>query len=126
MTSTAIHPDAPAIPAPVDANLTSFTPLSDLPTEVATPSVALRAARIDALPCVDDPDAWFADTDEAINQAKATCQTCPVREACLRAALERGEPIGVWGGQLFRDGRVIPRKPRRGRPPKNRVPELVS
>lgn len=29
---------------------------------------------------------------------------------CLDGALERREPWGVWGGELFEDGRVIPRK----------------
>ena len=36
-------------------------------------------------------------------------------------ALDRGEPWGVWGGQLFLQGAVIPRKRPRGRPRKNEV-----
>lgn len=30
--------------------------------------------------------------------AKAICARCPLRTACRRDALERGEPWGVWGG----------------------------
>lgn len=31
-------------------------------------------------------------------KAKAICDTCPVREACLDEALSRDEHHGVWGG----------------------------
>ncbi|WP_327345904.1 WhiB family transcriptional regulator [Streptomyces europaeiscabiei] len=31
-------------------------------------------------------------------QAKAYCRRCPVRERCLRYALDRPEKFGVWGG----------------------------
>jgi WhiB family transcriptional regulator, redox-sensing transcriptional regulator len=30
--------------------------------------------------------------------AKAICQTCPVRRACLRQSLRYPEPHGIWGG----------------------------
>jgi WhiB family transcriptional regulator, redox-sensing transcriptional regulator len=33
--------------------------------------------------------------------------------------LARREPWGVWGGELFLQGRVIPRKRPRGRPRKD-------
>jgi WhiB family redox-sensing transcriptional regulator len=33
-------------------------------------------------------------------RAKAICVTCPVREACLREALEMRDPWGIWGGTL--------------------------
>ncbi len=53
--------------------------------------------------------------------AKALCLDCPVRRECLAGALERREPWGVWGGELFLQGVVIPRKRPRGRPRKNEV-----
>ena len=53
--------------------------------------------------------------------AKALCLDCPVRAECLAGALERREPWGVWGGELFLQGVVIPRKRPRGRPRKNDV-----
>ena len=51
--------------------------------------------------------------------AKQLCRPCPLRTRCLAGAKERGEPWGVWGGQLFLQGVVIPRKRPRGRPRKN-------
>jgi WhiB family redox-sensing transcriptional regulator len=76
----------------------------------------------DALPCrVLDPELWFAESPADVEQAKALCQQCPVRETCLASALERREPWGVWGGELFLQGVVIPRKRPRGRPRKTDV-----
>ena len=51
--------------------------------------------------------------------AKTLCTDCPVRDLCLAGALERREPWGVWGGELFLQGVVIPRKRPRGRPRKD-------
>ncbi|CAN5130683.1 hypothetical protein BH18ACT4_BH18ACT4_10920 [soil metagenome] len=48
---------------------------------------------------------------------------CPAIAPCLQGALERREPWGVWGGQLFLNGRVLTNKRRRGRPPKVPRPE---
>src|SRR4051794_9389667 len=74
------------------------------------------------LPCRrDDPELWFAETPADVEQAKALCQDCPVRRECLAGALERREPWGVWGGELFLQGVVIPRKRPRGRPRKSEV-----
>jgi WhiB family redox-sensing transcriptional regulator len=39
-----------------------------------------------------------------------------VRAQCLEGALSRQEPAGVWGGELFEDGRVIAKKRKAGRP----------
>jgi WhiB family redox-sensing transcriptional regulator len=72
------------------------------------------------LPCrVNDSDLWFAESPADVEYAKALCQDCPVRDLCLSGALERHEPWGVWGGELFLQGVVIPRKRPRGRPRKN-------
>jgi len=71
------------------------------------------------LPCrVDDPDLWFAESPVQLEQAKALCAGCPIRRSCLSAALDRGEPWGVWGGEIFDQGVVIARKRPRGRPRK--------
>ncbi len=66
---------------------------------------------------------FFSEQIDDINRAKAFCAGCEVRTACLDAALERAEPWGVWGGELFVHGKVIAQKRKRGRPPKVRPPE---
>ncbi|WP_210036381.1 WhiB family transcriptional regulator [Pseudonocardia parietis] len=72
-----------------------------------------------ALPCHNrDADLWFAESPAELEEAKALCAVCPVRGACLAGALDRAEPWGVWGGEIFERGRVIPRKRPRGRPRK--------
>jgi len=61
---------------------------------------------------------FFSDEMAHIELAKAICSGCALIGPCLRGALARREPVGVWGGQLFADGEVIARKRKRGRPPK--------
>jgi WhiB family redox-sensing transcriptional regulator len=74
------------------------------------------------LPCrVNDAELWFAEAPADVEAAKALCQACPVRAACLAGALERREPWGVWGGELLVAGVVVPRKRPRGRPRKSEV-----
>jgi WhiB family redox-sensing transcriptional regulator len=68
---------------------------------------------------------FFSEQLDDILRAKAFCRACPVREACLEAALERREPWGVWGGELIANGKVLAQKRKRGRPPKVRPPEPV-
>lgn len=72
-----------------------------------------------SLPCRrEDPELFFAETPQDVELAKAMCAECPLRLVCLEGALERREPWGVWGGELFAAGVVIPRKRPRGRPRK--------
>ncbi len=72
------------------------------------------------LPCrLNDAELWFAESPADVESAKAMCQDCPVLSMCLAGALERREPWGVWGGELFLAGVVIPRKRPRGRPRKD-------
>jgi WhiB family redox-sensing transcriptional regulator len=70
------------------------------------------------LPCTDDPELFFAEAPADVEAAKALCQGCRIRIACLEGALERREPWGVWGGELLLRGTVVPRKRPRGRPRK--------
>jgi WhiB family redox-sensing transcriptional regulator len=75
-----------------------------------------------ALPCrIQDPDLWFAESPAQLEQAKRLCEECPVQAACLAGALDRAEPWGVWGGEIFDHGVVIARKRPRGRPRKVRT-----
>jgi WhiB family transcriptional regulator, redox-sensing transcriptional regulator len=87
-----------------------------LPRRPAAPAAPAPVRR--PLPCRDDPDLWFAESPAQLEQAKTLCAECPVRDACLAGALDRGEPWGVWGGEIFERGVVIPRKRPRGRPRK--------
>ena len=74
------------------------------------------------LPCRSfDPELFFAESPADVEYAKSLCTDCPVRTACLSGAIERHEPWGVWGGELFVQGIVVPRKRPRGRPRKNEV-----
>lgn len=81
---------------------------------------AIVKATPDPVPCQEnEPELWFAERPDDVEFAKALCGTCPARELCLATALERGEPWGVWGGELFVGGLVVPRKRPRGRPRKD-------
>ncbi len=75
-----------------------------------------------AIGCLDvDPDTFFPETTAGVNDAKRVCAGCPLRIECLNGALRRGEPHGVWGGELFLDGEIIAQKRPRGRPRKNEL-----
>lgn len=65
----------------------------------------------ESLPCrTTDPEVFFepsgmgrgANYTRELRRrfaiAKRLCAECPVRSACLRAALDNGEAFGVWGG----------------------------
>lgn len=66
---------------------------------------------------------FFSEELQDIARAKSICAECPVIAPCLEGAIARREPWGVWGGQLFLNGKVLMIKRRRGRPPKNPRPE---
>jgi len=74
------------------------------------------------LPCrAFDAELFFAESPEDVEYAKSLCRACPIRQACLAGALDRAEPWGVWGGELFIGGVVAPRKRTRGRPRKDEL-----
>ncbi len=68
-------------------------------------------------------DVFFSEDLGDIAAAKRVCGECPVLAPCLEGALTRREPWGVWGGQLFMNGKMLTIKRRRGRPPKVPRPE---
>ena len=71
------------------------------------------------LPCRSaEPDLFFAESPADLERAKVLCVACPVRVLCLASALERQEPWGVWGGEIFDQGVIIACKRPRGRPRK--------
>ncbi len=76
--------------------------------------------------CRTEPGAtevFFSEELAGIIEAKRICAGCQVIAPCLEGAIARAEPCGVWGGQLFSDGRILTQKRRRGRPPKVARPE---
>lgn len=87
------------------------------------PAVLLPPAR-----CADGTGTlislFFSDDPVDIARAKAICRRCDRREPCLDAALSRGEPAGVWGGELLSGGVVVALKRPCGRPPKHPRPQL--
>ncbi len=98
-----------------------LTALLDRLTDVADPATEDPAAAA-CVPCrTHDSELWFAESPTDVEFAKSLCQACPALDACLAGALERREPWGVWGGELFVMGVVVPRKRPRGRPRKNEV-----
>ena len=85
--------------------------------------IALRARCYD--PRGSYTELFHSDDPVDIARAKAICSRCVVREPCLARAVERAEPCGVWGGEIFLDGAVVPYRPRRGRRPKNHGTPLI-
>lgn len=74
----------------------------------------------DLIPCRShDAELWFAERQADVERAKALCRECPIIDGCLAGAVERAEPWGVWGGQVFVGGAVVPTKRGRGRPRKD-------
>jgi len=79
-----------------------------------------EVAASEDLPCRSySPELFFAESPADVEYAKSLCQSCPLKAECLAGALERSEPWGVWGGELFVQGIVVPRKRPRGRPRKS-------
>lgn len=51
---------------------------------------------------------WFADANSPLTRrAVSICAQCPVRRACLAAALVYAEEFGVWGGVTSAQRRVL-------------------
>ena len=94
---------------------------------ITFPDIAPQNAGPLELPCrlVDNPELFFAEAPGDVEEAKALCLDCPIRERCLAGALERREPWGVWGGELFVQGVIVARKRPRGRPRKHPLPDFA-
>lgn len=80
--------------------MTTMTPPTSRATYPAAPDQDWRRY---ALCRQIDPELFFptgsaAQVKTQREQAKMICGRCPVREACLRWALDSRQDIGVWGG----------------------------
>ena len=62
-----------------------------------------------------DVEIFFPETDDDAEAevAKAVCEVCPVRQACLEHALVHREREGIWGGATERERRRILRQRRK-------------
>jgi WhiB family redox-sensing transcriptional regulator len=65
----------------------------------------------------EDPELFFPISDvgpgaRQTAQAKAVCARCPVREECLRYALDNGLDYGIFGGLTERERRDLARRNR--------------
>jgi WhiB family redox-sensing transcriptional regulator len=96
----------------------SLSPDLDIDTDAVPRTLAACSTLTGELTTV-----FFSDDLRQIARAKEICASCPVMAECLEGALDRREPWGVWGGQLFVSGKVVMTKRGRGRPPKVPRPE---
>ena len=88
-----------------------------LPHRLRRSSSGVVTGKGDAhLPCrTSEPDLWFSDQPAELKMAQSMCMRCPLRQPCLDGAIERQEPWGVWGGEIFERGTAISRKRGRSR-----------
>ena len=54
-----------------------------------------------------DPRLFFPERGESTREAKAVCDTCPVRSDCLDWAIDTQQKHGIWGGRSERERRRI-------------------
>ena len=107
------------VPGWADSSLEGSSESSRSGSMIGLREVTSLQGELDSLnlPCHNaDPEIFFAEDVETISRAKQACAACPMMVACLEGALSRAEPCGVWGGQLFDEGRVISQKRGVGRP----------
>jgi len=97
----------------------TLTPPDTYPTALTTNWETKARCRTEGVPSA----LFFSEDLGEIAAAKRICAECPVMAACLEQAILNEEPFGVWGGQLFLNGRMLAVKRRRGRPPKHPRPE---
>jgi WhiB family transcriptional regulator, redox-sensing transcriptional regulator len=63
----------------------------------------------------EDPELFFPISDvgpgaRQATDAKAVCARCPVREQCLRYALDNGLDHGIFGGTTEHERRALTRR----------------
>lgn len=80
--------------------------------------------------CLDaDPELFFPISSRDLRgrtEAIALCNTCVVREACLRIALADPGIVGIWGGTDEEDRRRLRQRTARPRPVFLREPAAVE
>lgn len=72
-------------------------------------------------------DFWFPEDKQIPTAAKEICGRCPVRDACLTDALERGDvQWGVFGGKSPRERQKMLRVRPVEEKPDERLPLVIS
>ena len=60
--------------------------------------------------CKDNPGEWIdyhEDFEPTPQRAYEMCKGCPMLVQCARFASAYKPPVGVWGGQVWRNGKVV-------------------
>lgn len=52
------------------------------------------------------PEGPYNAIENSVRYAKSICATCPVKDACLKAALENNM-TGIWGGTTDQERRAL-------------------
>jgi WhiB family redox-sensing transcriptional regulator len=76
-----------------------------------------------------DPELFYPEKGQSSASAKLICSRCPVKDECLRFALDRDEPFGIWGGTSEQDRRKMKGKQSRkrtGPTPRERAAAIVA
>lgn len=72
---------------------------------------ALQDAMAENAPnCGDNPGPYIdydEDNPPSADQAFKMCEDCPVLVQCARFASAYKPPIGVWGGEVWKDGTIL-------------------
>lgn len=93
--------------------------MRDRPIRDPLMAADLETVRTMDLPCRRIGEAvYFSTKPHEVETAQDACLDCRVMFACGNGARDRAEPWGVWGGEVFRDGKPIGRYRGRGRPRK--------
>lgn len=117
-TTTVLEGTAPQ--AGKSAEMSEISKMIDQPPAAGGVAMVGVAGGLE-LPCREDPELFFAESPDDVEFAKSLCRGCAARITCLAGAMDRREPWGVWGGELFLRGEVVPYKRPRGRPRKATV-----
>lgn len=102
------------------ADVFAFEPGSRVPLDIADLEAELREIGVASASedanwqergtCKEvDPEIFFPEKGGSTREAKAVCQRCPVRDACLEEALASDERFGIWGGFSERERRRMKR-----------------
>jgi WhiB family transcriptional regulator, redox-sensing transcriptional regulator len=82
---------------------------------VTAASIARAPGNTQPLPCTNlDPELFFPEDEGYLPPEVArACMACPIRVACLEAAMTGHVPYGIWGGVTERERRLRRRRARR-------------